>query len=446
MSNTQSQQFKFTEAVISADRLFRTKFDVRTQIAELNIFETLDKPYLTGQIVINDDKGIFDKINFQGTERIKITCATVDKSLTPVFEREFIMSGIEKVTKANENGKGSVYVFNLIEEHAFTARAKKISRSFRGTIDKILTKLIAKEMKKDIDLSYLSAQEAVQGGITGIIPNMTVMDALHWLVNRATTENGSPYFCYASMHDDNIRLGDLDKMLTQTPFNSKLPYVYNPANVATQEDAGERQKSFTIAGMKTARLGNTLKLAEMGLTGASYCNTNLNTGLTFMEHYSLTNTLDKLDTQEVIAKGTEQNVYDDDFLLNGQPLGDLEGRRFHTINSTGTYGREKAYSDEFLEHKFIHKVEAPALKSALMKNQFNVVVPGVGFIVSKASVGDLVRLRIINDNTETGKAENADTLLDKNKSGDFLIFDTRHIFRDTTHNVSMNVVKLARES
>lgn len=52
MSNTQSQQFKFTEAVISADRLFRTKFDVRTQIAELNIFETLDKPYLTGQIEI----------------------------------------------------------------------------------------------------------------------------------------------------------------------------------------------------------------------------------------------------------------------------------------------------------------------------------------------------------------------------------------------------------
>ena len=103
MSNTQSQQFKFTEAVISADRLFRTKFDVRTQIAELNIFETLDKPYLTGQIVINDDKGVFDKINFQGTERIKITCATVDKSLTPVFEREFIMSGIEtKNYKAGE--------------------------------------------------------------------------------------------------------------------------------------------------------------------------------------------------------------------------------------------------------------------------------------------------------------------------------------------------------
>lgn len=446
MSNTQSQQFKFTEALISADRLFNTKFDVRTQVSELNIFETLDKPYLTGQIVINDDKAMFDKINFQGTERIKITCATVDKELTPVFEREFIMSGIEKVTKANENGKGSVYVFNLIEEHAFLARAKKISRSFRGTIDRILTKLIAKEMKRDIDLSYLSAQEAVQGGITGIIPNMTVMDALHWLVNRATTENGSPYFCYASMHDDNLRLGDLDKMLTQKPFNAKLPYIYNPANVATQEDAGEKQKSFTIAGMKTARLGNTLKLAEMGITGASYCNTNLNTGQTFIEHYSLQNTLNKLDIQQVIPKGQDQNVFDDIFELEGTPLGDLEGRRYHTINSTGTYGKEKAYGDEYLEHKFIHKLEAPALKSALMKNQFNVVVPGVGFIVSKAGVGDIVRLQIINDNTEMGKRENADTLLDKNKSGDFLIFDTRHIFRDTTHNVSMNVVKLARES
>ena len=61
-----SQQFKITEAAISADRMggFEASFfDVRTSVAELNIFESLDKPYLTGTVVILDDKALFDKID-----------------------------------------------------------------------------------------------------------------------------------------------------------------------------------------------------------------------------------------------------------------------------------------------------------------------------------------------------------------------------------------------
>ena len=60
---TQSQQFKIIKAEISADRLGGVNtntFDVRTSIAELNIFESLDKPYLTGTVVILDDKALFD--------------------------------------------------------------------------------------------------------------------------------------------------------------------------------------------------------------------------------------------------------------------------------------------------------------------------------------------------------------------------------------------------
>ena len=89
---TQSQQYKITKATITADRLGGidgNKLDVRTSIAELNIFESLDKPYLTGQVVILDDKALFDKINFQGTERLSIDMASVDNDLTTVMSRTF---------------------------------------------------------------------------------------------------------------------------------------------------------------------------------------------------------------------------------------------------------------------------------------------------------------------------------------------------------------------
>jgi hypothetical protein len=131
---TQSQQFKIVEAVISADRFGgndTASFDVRTSVVELSLFESLDKPYLTGQLVLLDDKALFDTIQFQGTERLNIKMASVDNDLDVIMERTFIMTGIEKSVKSNANGKSSVLLFTLLDEHAFLSNLKKISKSFR---------------------------------------------------------------------------------------------------------------------------------------------------------------------------------------------------------------------------------------------------------------------------------------------------------------------------
>jgi hypothetical protein len=74
----------------------------------------------------------------------------------------------------------------------------------------------------------------------------------------------------------------------------------------------------------------------------------------------------------------------------------------------------------------------------------NIVVEGAGFIVSKAGVGDVINLKVVNDNVESSNAATEDDLIDKNKSGDFIIYDTRHTFAGTSHTVSMNLCKLER--
>ena len=67
-----AQEFKITEAIISADRLDDT-YDIQTYIIELSLFEDLDKPYDTGQIVFMDDLGLIQEIKILGTEKIKLT-------------------------------------------------------------------------------------------------------------------------------------------------------------------------------------------------------------------------------------------------------------------------------------------------------------------------------------------------------------------------------------
>ena len=88
------------------------------------------------------------------------------------------------------------------------------------------------QLKKSVDISYqfLSRRDrvdAIQDDIRVIIPNLSPINACKWLLSRATTQTGSPFFLWASIHDENLRMGNLDVMYRQTPFNDKLPYTYN---------------------------------------------------------------------------------------------------------------------------------------------------------------------------------------------------------------------------
>ena len=117
-STNKSQQYKITEALISADRFggfSALSFNVQMQIVEFNIFESLDKPYLTGSVAILDDKGLFDEIQFQGTEMFRLSMASLENDLDPIFQKEFYLTGVERSVKSNDNAKSSIYLFSFIE-------------------------------------------------------------------------------------------------------------------------------------------------------------------------------------------------------------------------------------------------------------------------------------------------------------------------------------------
>ena len=451
MANPKSQQFKLTKAHISADRFggFENRFyDVKNQVAEINIYESIEEPSLTGTIAILDDKSLYELINFNGTERIRLEMAGLGKETDPVFEKTFIMTNVVRQIKGND--KSSLYVFDLIDEHGFISEAERLRGSYRGRIDDIVKGICLTQLKKSVDISYqfLSRQDrvdAIQDDIRVIIPNLSPINACKWLLSRATTQTGSPFFLWASIHDENLRMGNLDVMYRQTPFNDKLPYTYNPSNVNVAEDKSEFEQGFTIKSLGLGEMGDTLHMVANGSVAASQCITNLNTGQMTQQHYDVQQTLNNLAFQNTIAL-KRQNVFDNKFKLKDKFIGFYEARNIHQVVSTGTYGKFKSYHDEFEEERHLKKLESASIKDLLVKNMMSITVPGTAFFLGKAAVGDTVNLSIVNDNLEVGKQSNADDMLDKNKSGKHLIYDLRHTFRGTEHEVTMNVCKLEREA
>ena len=440
--NDNQSQYKITQAYITSEGMggddAGNRVNVNSNIVELVFFESLEKPYISGQVAISDDQGFVDGIGFSGTERIFIEMASEDKTLVPVMSRSFIMTSIDQVIKSNDAGQASIYLFTIMDEHAVLSKSKKISRTISDTLEKEITKICGQDLNKDVDLSYLNP--TVQNNITVLVPYLNPLEACDWLRDRATTVSGCPLFLYASIHDTNIRLGSLDKMLEQSPWNSELPYLYSPANVKQTEAKSPLHRTFQIQTMRAAKLQNTLKQMIAGGVGAMYNNTNLNTGQINSTHFDVRKTLKNLSNSGIIPAEKVQNVYPEEFILDDKNVADTNARVYHQITSTGTYGTKKSYHDELKQSSFTNKLVNRSIRNMLYKNQFEVTVPGAGFIVSKASVGDIVTIQTISDDGDPESTEVFDNL----RTGDFLIYNTRHTFKNTRHDVVMTVCKLVR--
>ena len=440
----QQSQYIITEASLTADRLggFETEsIDIRNLIMELSLYESIYDMCITGEITILDDKSLFDEIDFRGTEKLRIKIAGKDKDIEPVMEKTFILDSIKQENRGS-NSQG-VFTFSVIEEHGILATAQKLRNSYRGSISNIITKIAISYLDKFVDTSYTGQLDAIQDSIRVIIPNLNPNKAIKWLTSRATTTTGSPYFIWSTIQDNNLRFGNLDVMYSQEPWNKNFPYTYNPANVSTAEAKSELESAFIITALIPGESNNLLESIVEGHYGANQETTNLNTGQIERRHYNVLNTLNNLD-REGIIKIEKQNVYDDQYRLNDIPLASYDAVNIHSILSSGVYGDYKSYHDEFDKSLLTKKLESASINNLLLKNCYHLVIPGSGFFIGKATVGDTVNVRIVNTNLEVGEQTTKDNLIDKKKSGKHLITKLRHTFRGEKHETYMQVAKLEK--
>ena len=442
-------QFKYQLARITSERIPSLNLDVRSLIVELVFYENLDKPYLTGVVAISDDSGLFDSVNFSGTERLHIQMLSElseSEEEDIVMDRVFIMSSIINTVKSSNSGQSALYTISLIDEHAVVSKSRTVSRSIKDELDKEIIKLCQNECGKNVDLSY--ANPTVQNNFKGVIPYMNPLEAATWLTTKATTELGMPFYLYASIHDTNLRLGSLDKMLEQPAWNAKSPFIFSPSNTQKQEEGGDpTSQYFQVQSLKTSNVQNTLKQLSTGAIGSQYTVTDLSSGRQVQQHFSIDALLSKADEAGIIDK-SKQNVYNDDYKtpdfvevnIEGQHLHDTNGSVFHQVVSRGVYGDKKSIHDQVSPSMFLKKVEALAYKNAVYKNIFDVTVPGPGFIKSGGTIGDKITINILKDANDPDEPNQLDAL----RSGDFIVYNTRHQFRDTRHDVAMTVFKLER--
>ena len=245
----------------------------------------------------------------------------------------------------------------MIEPHAYVSALKPFSRAYTGSLERTITQILNSELNKTVDLSYLTNSISAQGERKYIVPYLTPLEACEVLVDRTTTQFGSPFFLYSSIHDNNLRLGDLDAMLVQEAFNKKIPYTFSQAATNASTSLDPASASTTVSHIDFGSPVDSLTQVEEGVYGSFYTNTDVATGISYRSKITIKNVLENMQANEILDPSAVQDVYDENQQIQDRAIEDFNSIYWHQVTSSNMYPDYRTYHDDISNADFSLKIK-----------------------------------------------------------------------------------------
>ena len=414
---------------------FMEPVELSSVISGIELFEHLDKPLLTGNVAIHDVSRIYDRSDLQGAEHLMIA---IKRSLNgPVYEKMFV---IDTVSTQKLNPTAEIITLHITEETAFKSNLYNVNKSYRGKPSSIISKISEEYLKKSVEVI---GDNDYQGDMNVIVPNMTPLESMIWIKNRATNNDGYPYFLYSTFANDFFYLANLSDLLSAPAINRQNPYFYGHGSALSGSD----QRFMVINDYRHKSAENMTRLIRNGLIGANH-------------HYY--NTLDAADTpvnfniqthlaESIATKNSDQSQINvaDNYEFDEKKLHDHHSREIFHISSSGAYtvgeGTYNSYDEEENEGGHRKKIQASALKHLLSKSTIEIKIDGREYMdpVSQTpthfTIGNSIRLIFLANISLNLQSQK----VDPKKSGDYIIFTAKHSFVGERYDLTLLCAKVA---
>ena len=170
------------------------RINVIEQVQELNIYESIETPYISGNLLISDSGGAAESLPLLGQERLLFKLRTPSHSGTVDFNNyHAIVYNVEKRFSSSE--REHIIIMNWTTlEHLKNVRTK-ISASFKGNISDIVQKIVKSE-------EYLGSKkplfiEPTKNLRKYVMPNITPFRAINLLRQEAVSaDESSPHYLF----------------------------------------------------------------------------------------------------------------------------------------------------------------------------------------------------------------------------------------------------------
>lgn len=424
----------FENVLFESDRMARS-VELRAVVTDLDIYEHLDKPYLTAAISFTDNKNFLSGVDILGAEKITVRIKSL-RNNTFSIEKKFYIDKVLINQKVNDNTQ--FISLHLIEDIGFISNLYNVNRVYTGKCTEIIQKISSNYLNKEVYSSDNDKQS-----IKVIVPNLNPIEAMSWIKNRATTIDGYPFYLYSTFVGEKLKFADLGTLLTQGVLNEDIPYRYYQGASQTSDRDVQRRTIMQYTQEDTEDL---FDLISKGLIGGDYeyIDTIKNKKNSF--HFDVTKDLLQPIVQKNVLPRTQSNVmYSPDYVHNERSLNTLPSRLISQIGGASVYdsgsAKYRSYSESDIVSDYKLNIISKAMDEFLKKAPMQLVLNGIDFIDGdvNTATGNKIRVLFLDSDPE---ASIEDDRIDPKKSGDYLVFATQHMFKREKYDVRMTCVKL----
>lgn len=429
-----------TDAIITSESM-NAEVNIALNIVELEIYESLNKPFLTGRLICIDDFRGFDLININGTEVLTITLKQPTAGSDSIT-KTFILQHVIESRKTNDSAE--VLVIRLVEQIFFNNKLISFSKAYAGSGERIIQRILKDHLNVEVDLPSI---KSVQEEFKYLAPFITPFEACELVRDRITTKNGLGYYLFSTLNDDNLQLKSLEEMLLENPWNTNRPFVYNQAYVNFATDLTKEQLGFIIENFNQSKVEDSLKFIGYGGYASNFQSTDVTTGKTEKFLFDIKEIIDNLRSDNIIT--TNNPVLDPKYTFNDIPINRSPSLHIHRVMMNGSYNTDFR---NIFEGTQVDKIKLDMInmiiRAALFKSAANITVPGTFFLTgTNRSVGNTIDVFVTNNDVESTieSTISRDKLKDFSRSGKYLIHSAKHSFITTKHKMTVSAVRLEKE-
>lgn len=413
MSLTDSQQYHINELAIVTKV---NKVDISAVFKELNIFDSMFMPVMSGNLFITDSLGLSSKLMFDGSEVLLVDISKTEDSEVGRLKKAF---RIYKQTDRTSNSERSEnYVLNFVSDELIFSDQQRINQAYRMPYMKMVERIMLDYLK--IPPNNLNGVYEESSGIRDvIIPNLRPIEAIQWIARKAVNLDNSPSFVfYQNLIGYNFI--SLSKLLSE---NEIIDIKFQSKN--------QNKKGNALTDLSTARSfqvvsqSDAIKRTRSGVNAGTFIGFDPMTRmisrrpLSYLDHYE--NMKHSNPTPNFSAQINKDGIlntamYDSRIVLD----------TFSTARQLSEYVKSHdpdsiAYGSRTEDYVFQRKAIFENLNSKKLK----IVMPGNFQLTTGFNVN--VRAPFFGEKAEGDENE------DETLSGKYLIIGSRHILKNKTH-------------
>jgi hypothetical protein len=166
--------------------------EVSSMFEELNIFDSLFLPIVSGNILMVDSIGLIGRFIFDGSEVIKISMTKDGDSEIGSFQKAFRI--YKQSDRRNLTQTSEKYILHFVSDELIFSDQQRVNQSYVGPYSYIVDRIL----KDYLGVSNHALHDATTGIRSVVIPNLRPLEAIDWCAKRSVDQYSAPNYLFYS--------------------------------------------------------------------------------------------------------------------------------------------------------------------------------------------------------------------------------------------------------